>query len=958
METTQTRSFVRAALPWIVAAAMLLVYLVTLDKVVTTHSVWHLARANGDEWRPIYVAPLTWLLTVPVKWLPSGVQLWGLNFISALCAALSLALLARSVSILPQDRTQLQRNQAIDENGFLGIRLAWVPVVIAVIVCGLQRSFWEHAVVGTGETIDLLLFAYCVRGLLEYRIEEKNSWLYKVAVVYGIGIANNFAMIAFFPVFIVALIWIKGLRFFRFDFLARMFLLGLAGMSLYLLLPLVHGQSDVVPAGFWQALKFNLVSQQHLLFDYRKVALIPAIYALVPLLLMGFRWQRGFGDQSPFGSLFANGAAVILHAGLLAFCLYVAFDPPVSPREIGAPLRQTGFNYIFLPCYFLGALAIGYYSGFLLLVFSGTQIKGRQRLVMPPMLNYAVTVLVSAGALFAAGALWVRNYPKIQHYNSRALQDYAKALSQSLPDKPAVLLSDDPTRLYALSALLGKAGAARYMFLDTRTLSEPAYHRFLRKRYGERFPQLELPANFTGFPSAQLIRMLADLGEKNDLIYLHPSFGYYFEKFYPEPARLVYKLKPYPPSTIEAPVPTPALIAEQKAQWDSLATGPIKELKAELAKLPPEREKRYEFTAPYVADFYARALDQWGVELQRAGRFAEAFPVFQEAIALSPDNASALINRDANALWRDGQKRLPELKREHQEKLALYRGVDMLLMSCGPVDEPSFVTEFAGIFIQGGLYRQAEQMLLRGLSYSPGDTSLMLGLANIHVSAQQPDRALDLVSKIPATNSALQVEIARITAFAHYAKDDFAKAKSILEKVQRDFPDSDSGYSALAQLYLNYADRLRATNGAAADEQMTNAMKIIDRQIARDPKNPAAYFARGHIAMVANDYAGAVTFLDRVLQLQQDNGAALLNRAISNLQAGRLNEAKADYRDFLRRFTPNYQVYYGLAEIARRQKDWRGVRDACKEYFRYSHGAPQGEVQFMRQRLKEAEENS
>jgi tetratricopeptide (TPR) repeat protein len=959
METTLTRSFVRTALPWLVAAAMLLVYLVTLDKVVTTHSVWHLARVNGSEWRPVYVAPLTWLVTLPVKWLPSGAQLLGLNFISAVCAAFSLAWLARSVSILPQDRTQLQRNQAIDENGFLDIRLAWVPVVIAVIVCGFQRSFWEHAVVGTGEMLDLLLFAYCVRCLLEYRIEEKKPWLYKLALVYGVGIANNFAMVAFFPALIAALVWIKGLRFFRFDFLSRMFLLGLAGMSFYLLLPLVQSQSEIASITFWQALKLNLLSQQHLLFDYRKVALLPAIYALVPLLFMGFRWARGFGDQSPMGSLFANAAAVILHAGLLAFCLYVAFDPPISPREMGAPLRQTGFNYVFLPCYFLGALAVGYYTGFLLLVFSGTQIKGRQRITMPPLLNYAITGLVCVGALFTAGALLAVNYPKIQRYNSRSLQDYANALIQSLPDKPAIVLSDEPMRLHAVGASLNRAAADKYILLDTRTLSEPAYHRFLRKRYGDRFPQLQLGAAFTGFPSPQLIQMLTDLGEKNDLIYLHPSFGYYFEKFYAEPANLAYKLKPYPTNAIESPVPSPALIAEQKAYWESLAAGPLQELKAELAKLPAERAPRYEFTAPYVGDFYARALDQWGVELQRAGRFDEAFQIFKEALALSPDNASALINRDANTLWREGRKRLPELSREHQEKLTLYRGVDMLLMSCGPVDEASFVTEFAGIFIQGGLYRQAEQMLLRGLAYAPTDVALQTALANIHVMAQQPDRALALISSIQNTNPAMQVELSRITAFAYYAKDDFARAKAILDRLTSDFPDVDASYNALAQLYLNQADRFRATgNVAAANEQITNAMKVIDRQIERQPKNPAAYFARGHIAMVASDYAGAVGFLDKVLQLQRDNGAALLNRAISNLQVGRLNEAKADYREFLKRFTPNYQVYYGLAEIAYRQKDWRGVRDECKEYFRYAHGAPPNEVQFMRKRFQEAKENS
>ena len=50
---------------------------------------------------------------------------------------------------------------------------------------------------------------------------------------------NNWAMIGFFPAFVVALVWIKGLSFFNLRFLGRMSLCGLAGLSLYLLLPLV-----------------------------------------------------------------------------------------------------------------------------------------------------------------------------------------------------------------------------------------------------------------------------------------------------------------------------------------------------------------------------------------------------------------------------------------------------------------------------------------------------------------------------------------------------------------------------------------------------------------------------------------------------------------------------------------------------------------------------------------------
>src|ERR1051325_2361384 len=309
METTPPRSFVRAILPWLTAAVMLVFFLITLNRVVNIQSVWPLARINGIEWRPVYVAPLTWLVTLPLKVLPSGARLIGLNFMAALCAGLSLAFLARAVSILPHDRTQLQRLRATDDNAFLNVRFAWVPVLFAVMVCAFQRSFWEHAIVGTGEMLDLLLFAYCVRCLLEYRLEERNSWLYKLAAVYGLGIANNFAMIVFVPALLVALVWVKGLRFFRFDFLSRMFLFGLAGLSLYLLLPIVQSQSDIVPASFWQVLKANLTFQKHLIFDYRKVAFLPAIYALVPILLLGARWPNTFGGESPLGSLFANAGA-------------------------------------------------------------------------------------------------------------------------------------------------------------------------------------------------------------------------------------------------------------------------------------------------------------------------------------------------------------------------------------------------------------------------------------------------------------------------------------------------------------------------------------------------------------------------------------------------------------------------------------------------------------------------
>ena len=945
METTPTRSFARTVLPWVVAAAMLLVYLFTLNRFVTLQSVWPLAKASGMDWHENFTSPLTYLVTLPIRWLPAGIQLLALNFTAALFAAASLGLLARAIAILPQDRTQLQRDRAIDENAFLNIRLAWVPVVFGVAMLAFQKSFWEHAIVGTGEALDLLLFAYCVRCLLEYRIDEKNLWLYKLSVVYGVGITNNVAMIGFLPVLLVALVWMKGLRFFRFDFLARMFLLAVAGMSLYLLLPLIE---DHTRATFWQALRTNLVWQKHLVFDLRRFVWLPAVYALVPALVMAIKWSGNFGDASPIGNNFAKAAAVLLHAGLLVLLVYVAFDPPVSPRESAAhAVEEFGINFVFLPCYFLAALAIGYFAGFLLLLFSGTETRPRRRTATSPALNRAVTGLTCVGALVAVGLLFFENLPFIRREQSRSLVISAQAQANSLPEN-AVVLSDDPTRLHALAAVLGRAATQKYILLESRALSEPRYHRFLRQHYGNRVPEMTLPGEFTSFGPSPILQFLFELHQKHPLAYLQPSFGYFFEAFYLEPRDAVYTLKPYPDVTSTAPPASAELVARQQQFWQGMESGPFKELKAELAATPRVRASRQKPTAVYVANNYSRALDHWGVELQRANRFDEAFATFEEALALNPDNAAALINRDFNVTWRKEHKGLSAMSKEQQAKLSLYQGTESLLMACGPIDEPSFMREFASYFTTFGLHRQAEQMLLRGLAYNTNDTSLQLALANVYLSAEQPARAAALVSSMPPVsrdNRNESAERARIRAWSRFLADDFADARKILEQATRDFPELDAPFTALTKLHLAYADKLREKNKPAeASTELTNALRVVERQLQLQPTNTSAHFNHGNCCIFVGDFDCAIKAFTQVLDLQKDNGAALLNRAIAYYRAGNVAAAKRDYEDVLQRFTTtNYRVYYALTEIASGEKDWSAAREYGEKYLRYAPDSLTGE---------------
>ncbi len=83
-----------------------------------------------------------------------------------MCAALTLGLLARSVAILPRDRTDVQRERERSAFSFLTIGSAWLPPFFAVLVCGLQMTFWEQATNGTPEMLELLLFAFVIWSLL------------------------------------------------------------------------------------------------------------------------------------------------------------------------------------------------------------------------------------------------------------------------------------------------------------------------------------------------------------------------------------------------------------------------------------------------------------------------------------------------------------------------------------------------------------------------------------------------------------------------------------------------------------------------------------------------------------------------------------------------------------------------------------------------------------------------
>ena len=541
-QTNPLHNFAPRILPWLLAAAVFIIYGLTLNHWVSLFNYAAVAKISGWTWQPEIYNPVYSIVTAPFRWLPATLIPIALNLFSAVCAAVTLGLLSRSIAILPHDRTDVQRARETSGFSFLTTPSAWLPPVFAVLVCGLQMTFWEQATNGTTEMFDLLMFAFVIWSLLEYRLDERAGRLYLAAAVYGAGMAENWAMIGFLPVFMAAIIWIRGLSFFNLNFLQRMVLCGLAGMLFYLLLPVLGAISHKVPLTFWETLKLNVMAQWMAVKTFfttptvRHTVLLLSPASLLPVLVMAIRWRSSFGDNSKIGLALASFMFHLVHAIILFVCVWVAFDPPFGARHLG-------FGLSFLTFYYLGALGVGYYSGYFLLIFgnpvddASRRRKSRSQERREAPLRVLKRLIVGGIWLFAVFSIFglaYKNIPQIRGVNDDTLKKYATSTAENLPRSGGIVLSDDSRRLiFVQAALLQKGRAKDFVLLDTQYLPAPPYHSFLHEKFPKKWPDTVSAAEKTnGISPLHLISLLAMLAKTNELYYLHPSYGYYFEQFY------------------------------------------------------------------------------------------------------------------------------------------------------------------------------------------------------------------------------------------------------------------------------------------------------------------------------------------------------------------------------------------------------------------------------------------
>jgi tetratricopeptide (TPR) repeat protein len=973
-EKTQTdprNNFAPRWLPWLLGALMLGIYGFTLNHWLTLLNLSPVAQVVGLSWQPQIFGPVQWLLTLPFRWLPAAQIPVALNFFSAVCAALVLGLLARCVAILPQDRTEPQRQREKSDYNFLTGWQSYFPPVLAVLLGGLQLVFWEHATSYTGEMVDLLLFAIIIWQLQEFRLDEKEWRLAVAAVIFGAGLADNWLFVGFFPLFLAALIWLKKLEFFNVRFLLRIVLLGLAGLTLILLLPLVGKFSAGVKIGIWDLMRAPISTDWHVLKSIkeggvRMTLAQAALSGLVPVLLMSIRWSSSFGDNSRIGTVLAGNMFHLVHAAVLGVCVWVMFDAPFSPHQLAGnfpvePLYGTSF----LTFNFLTALSAGYCCGYFLLVFSRapqpTRRDPRPRPIFPPALMWLCPVLIAGVFLCSVAALGLlvyKNRPAIKQVNGDVLLKFARLTTENLPKPPAILLSDSdvpgqisPVRALLIQAELAREGRAKdYLVLDTMSLNWTPYHRYVHAHHADKFP-LIVPTGVDGsVPPLAIFALLDSLSKSNTLCYLHPSYGYYFERFYQEATGLAYPMKTFGENSVLPPAMDQTRIAENEKFWDqTFATlSPL----VENALHPPDYKHpknsadwlfmhlhagpEASQSALLAGNFCSRSLNQWGVELQSAGELEKAAVRFQQALQMNPENVAAQNNLAFNADLRANT--LPELNpgKVTADAFGRYRNWNEVVTADGPFDEPSFRLVAGFQLVQNAFFRQAAAEFTRVCQFHPENLLARLQLAQIYLLNHLPDRALEFLRE-PLTapekfglNTDNTTDLHMLVAAADFQKNKPDDGVRLLEDEIARHPENDTLATAAAQACL--------THGL-----YTNALHIIDGRLARIPDDPTWLFGRGYASIQAGDFAAAAQAMTRVLEIQTNNSAARFNRALAYYRTEKLDAARADYAQLQSIYTNSFQVAFGLGEIAWQQKD---NPEALRNYQIYLANAPTNSLEF------------
>jgi tetratricopeptide (TPR) repeat protein len=249
----------------------------------------------------------------------------------------------------------------------------------------------------------------------------------------------------------------------------------------------------------------------------------------------------------------------------------------------------------------------------------------------------------------------------------------------------------------------------------------------------------------------------------------------------------------------------------------------------------------------------------------------------------------------------------------------------MNALKANPNDGPARIAlARTQILLGDGVAAQAEVERARAGGVAAAETAHLL--AHALLLQNQADAALrEAAGAAPAHVG----YAARVSAHAALAKGDTARAGQEFARAIEAAPGDSRIWTDVANFRRDNHD-------------LAGALAAADRAVAADARNAEALTLRGELTRSQYGLAAAVPWFDRALEIDPDNVVALLERAATLGDLGRMTEMLRDTRHVLAVSPRHPRAYYLQAMLAARGHDYALARSIWERTNGRLDNAPAG----------------
>jgi tetratricopeptide (TPR) repeat protein len=215
-------------------------------------------------------------------------------------------------------------------------------------------------------------------------------------------------------------------------------------------------------------------------------------------------------------------------------------------------------------------------------------------------------------------------------------------------------------------------------------------------------------------------------------------------------------------------------------------------------------------------------------------------------------------------------------------------------------------------------YRMAEQELRRALELKYDQAKVMPPLAKSMLVAGEYQKVLDQVPLDENAGNVTQAEVLTLRARAMMGLKQGANAREALEQALVKRPEFADALLELARF-------------AAMDRKLDEALRLVERAIADNPKHVDAWLMKGELARVNSDQAGVLAASQKVLEIDSSNIAARLSIASQHVADNKLDEARKLIAQTRALAPQNVMALHMQAVIDYRARDFKAANEAIQQ---------------------------